>query len=213
MVAAPVGHHCPRCLAGDGGGRVARRRWARSAAISASALIATVNLVAYVLAEVRPGLADQLLFDEAAIAAGQYYRLLTITIVHDSWLHLAVNTASLVVLGTIVEPLVGRLRFAGIYLVSASGAATATLLAGPATAVGASGAIFGLGGALIAICSARRLDTQRVILMTLAGLVLAPVLFGEVDNVGHAARTAAAQRVPDDPERANELQGVRDAPS
>lgn len=88
----------------------------------------------------------------AAIAHGDYWRLITAGFLHAGLIHLAFNMFSLWVLGNILEPVVGRLRFGLIYFVSLlAGSFGALLLEPTAPTVGASGAIFGLMGAALVV--------------------------------------------------------------
>jgi membrane associated rhomboid family serine protease len=88
----------------------------------------------------------------AAIADGEYWRLVTAGFLHAGFLHLAFNMFALYILGTLLEPAVGRLRFGLIYAVSLlAGSFGALLLEPDAPTVGASGAIFGLMGAAVVV--------------------------------------------------------------
>src|SRR3954465_15665399 len=88
----------------------------------------------------------------AAIADGEYWRLITAGFLHAGVFHLGFNMFALWVLGNLLEPAVGRLRFGLIYFVSLlAGSFGALLLEPTAPTVGASGAIFGLMGAAIVI--------------------------------------------------------------
>jgi membrane associated rhomboid family serine protease len=84
---------------------------------------------------------------------GQYWRIVTSGFLHGSVIHLAVNMYSLWVLGRFIEVIAGARRMAAIYAVSlvAAGLALVWLSDPFEVAVGASGAIFGLFGALFAI--------------------------------------------------------------
>jgi len=89
------------------------------------------------------------------VVAGQWWRLLTAGFLHGGWLHLGVNMFSLVVLGRGLEALLDRAGswlFPFLYLGSLTGGSLgALLLEFDIPAVGASGAIFGLLGASVAI--------------------------------------------------------------
>lgn len=87
--------------------------------------------------------------DNAAITAGEYWRLLTVAFLHGGYLHLAVNSWSLFQLGSVLEPAIGRVRFLATYFVSAVTGGLASWAFSPALGVGASGAIFGLMGAAV----------------------------------------------------------------
>jgi membrane associated rhomboid family serine protease len=88
----------------------------------------------------------------AAIADHEYWRLITAGFLHAGLLHLGFNMFSLWILGGLLEPAVGRLRFGLIYFVSLLGGSFGALLLEPtAPTVGASGAIFGLMGATVVV--------------------------------------------------------------
>ena len=77
-------------------------------------------------------------------------------------MHLAFNMLGLYVLGGMLEPAIGRLRFGVIYLVSLlAGSFGALLLEPTAPTVGASGAIFGLMGATVIVMRNRGIDPME----------------------------------------------------
>ena len=81
---------------------------------------------------------------------GEWWRLVTSTFVHTGMLHLLVNVAVLIQLGAILERLLGRLTFAGVYLSAGIFAGLINLSSYPlGVNVGASAAIFGLYGLLV----------------------------------------------------------------
>lgn len=80
---------------------------------------------------------------------GQWWRLISATFLHGGWLHLVFNAYALYVLGPVLERLYGSRRFVVLYVGAGLLASLASLwLTG--RSVGASGAIFGLLGALMA---------------------------------------------------------------
>jgi membrane associated rhomboid family serine protease len=82
----------------------------------------------------------------------QYWRLLTAGFLHYSLLHIAFNMFFLYIIGRMLEPAVGRANFAAIYLASLLAGSFGALLFEPnALTVGASGACFGVFGALIVV--------------------------------------------------------------
>jgi membrane associated rhomboid family serine protease len=88
----------------------------------------------------------------AAIANHEYWRLITAGFLHAGLAHLAFNMFALYILGTLLEPAVGRFRFGLIYFVSLlAGSFGALLLEPNSPTVGASGAIFGLMGAAFVV--------------------------------------------------------------
>ena len=82
---------------------------------------------------------------------GQEWRLLTSMFLHGGLFHIFFNMWCLWDLGSLCESLYGHTTFAAVYLVSGIGASLASVWWHPAVpSVGASGAIFGIVGALIA---------------------------------------------------------------
>ncbi|MEA2458160.1 MAG: hypothetical protein QOC95_1132 [Thermoleophilaceae bacterium] len=100
--------------------------------------------------------------DAPDVANGEFYRLVTAGFLHAGLFHLLVNMYSLYILGTIVEPGVGRLRFVLIYSVSLLAGSFGALLVSPnSLTVGASGAIFGLMGAGVVVLRQRGIDPMQ----------------------------------------------------
>lgn len=84
------------------------------------------------------------------IKAGEYYRLLFAGFIHIGIIHLFVNMYSLLAIGTRLESLIGKWKFLTIYLVSLIvGNLMSMLFIGNSISAGASGALFGLFGALL----------------------------------------------------------------
>jgi membrane associated rhomboid family serine protease len=82
----------------------------------------------------------------------QYYRLLTSGFLHDGLLHIAFNMLFLFFMGPMLEPAIGRLNFCVVYFVSLLAGSFGALLFSPQLpTVGASGACFGILGALIVV--------------------------------------------------------------
>jgi len=81
---------------------------------------------------------------------GQYWRLLTAAFVHGSFFHVAINMWCLWSLGQLAERLFGRWQTLVIYLLTGVGGSLLSIAYDPGRwSVGASGAIFGIAGALI----------------------------------------------------------------
>jgi membrane associated rhomboid family serine protease len=90
--------------------------------------------------------------DGPAVANGEWWRLVTSTFVHFGLLHIAFNMYALYLIGSVLERYVGSLRFALIYLVSGlAGSFGALILTPSALTAGASGAIFGVMGAMLVL--------------------------------------------------------------
>jgi len=87
-----------------------------------------------------------------AVANGDWWRLLTAAFLHANLLHIGLNMLALVWLGAPVERYIGHLRYLALYVVSGLAGSAGALLANPTSVtVGASGAIFGILGALLII--------------------------------------------------------------
>jgi membrane associated rhomboid family serine protease len=107
-------------------------------------------------------------------AHGEWWRLVTPMFLHYGPLHLAMNMYSLFFAGTILETVIGRWRFVVLYLVSGvAGSAGAFLWSPNAIGVGASGAIFGVLGALYALERRGNIATGGQI----AGLIVINLVF------------------------------------
>ena len=123
----------------------------------------------------------------------EYWRLLTMVFVHGGLIHLVVNMSSLAVIGPLVERLYGSLAFAVIYLAAGVGGALASLAASPVrVSVGASGAICGVLGALLAFLIVHRRNVpasvRTPLLFNLAGIVVFMMILGYfVPNIDHEA--------------------------
>ncbi len=93
------------------------------------------------------------LWPDAVLVNHQWWRIITAAFLHGSLLHIFVNMISLWSLGRFIEYIAGSLRMSIIYFLSmiASGLGVVFLSAHDVPTLGASGAIFGLFGALFAI--------------------------------------------------------------
>ena len=154
---APVGQKCLECSAPTGRTRVITARdiaSPRSTPVSYGFLGISVAL--FLIGLVIPDAGARIDFlgvqSNAAVAAGEWYRLLTAAFLHDGPMHILFNMYALSAFGPQLERQVGSLAFALLYLAAAAagGAAFYLFPQGAGFAVGASGAIFGLFGAYVA---------------------------------------------------------------
>jgi membrane associated rhomboid family serine protease len=108
------------------------------------------------------------------VAHGEWWRLISAAFLHYGPFHLAINMYSLFFAGTLLEHVIGRWRFALLYLGSGiAGSAGAILISPDSVTVGASGAIFGILGALFVL-------ERRGSIMTggqVAGLIVLNLIF------------------------------------
>ena len=98
---------------------------------------------------------------------GEWWRLLTAAFLHGSILHIAFNMYVLFALGPTLERALGHTRFIVLYLVAALGGSVASYtFSDPRTvSVGASGAIFGLMGAMIVTGRRMKWDITQVLVL------------------------------------------------
>jgi membrane associated rhomboid family serine protease len=86
------------------------------------------------------------------VAHGDWWRLVTSMFLHASIIHIGFNMAALYFIGTPVEQYLGRVRYLGLYFVSGLAGSAGALVQSPITpTLGASGAIFGILGAMLII--------------------------------------------------------------
>jgi membrane associated rhomboid family serine protease len=154
MRPAPVGIQCPEC-AGGGPKLVRPQLYAGTQPVATITLI-VINVVVFLLE--RGGDSSTYVFRKGAltgigVADGEWWRVGTAAFLHANALHILFNMYALWLLGRALERYIGTMRFLAIYIVSGiTGSAGALLLTDAYTAtVGASGAIFGLMGALFVL--------------------------------------------------------------
>lgn len=194
MVSASVGFQCPECVrTGSGTGHspsANRPRTVAGGTVVSDTFLITKILVALNVAVfvVVLALGDRFVAETeliglafspqlggvVGVADGEWYRLLTATFLHQDLTHILFNLVTLWVLGRMVEPTLGRGRFLAVYLLSGLGGSTlAYLVAAPnQPSLGASGAIFGLMGALAVLARRQNFDMRPVIALLGLSLLL-----------------------------------------
>lgn len=126
-----------------------------------------------------------------AVKNGEIWRLLTATFFHADILHLFCNCYSLYIIGTQLETVLGKWKFIVVYLLSGiTGCLLSGVLNGGAvTSIGASGAIFGLMGAMLYFGYHFRLYLSSVMTSQLIPIIVANLVLGfmvnGIDNYGH----------------------------
>ena len=153
MVAAPVGFQCSSCVAGAASLRVAPTTVAGGQYI----VKPRVNEVA----------GDWGMWPVGIAVGGEWWRLLTGAFLHGSFLHIAFNMYVLFALGPTLERVLGHVRYLMLYLIAALGGGVASYALSDmrTVSVGASGAIFGLMGALIVAGRRLNYDIKQVIIL------------------------------------------------
>jgi membrane associated rhomboid family serine protease len=134
----------------------------RARASPITAAITAINISLFVYAEYYGGgtmnLGTLLRFGAVEpfhVWAGEYWRLATSMFLHVGVVHIAVNTYMSISWSTTLERELGKARFLLIYLLSGIGGSCVSVIAGfqfgPHVAAGASGAVFGVVGATLAV--------------------------------------------------------------
>jgi rhomboid protease GluP len=134
-------------------------------------------------------------------AGGEWWRLLTAAFLHGGVLHLALNMWALWDAGRLTERLYGSIPFLLVYLVAAVTGSLASALWHPqgAVSIGASGAVFGVLGALGAFLATQKHSVPRQVVLGLRASVLSfmgyALLIGlmvpGIDNAAHLGGLAA----------------------
>lgn len=210
---APVGQRCPDCMGGGGVTRVVNARRLYRGITPAVLTIIVVSALAYLLQRLNP----QITFDFAHIThlvrQGEWWRPLTAVFLHSrgSVLHILFNMYALYLFGPRLEQRVGTVAFVGVYLASGLAGGVAFQYLSEGGAVGASGAIFGLFGAvLVGTYPLRRTphgaDQFRRLLLLLALNLALPFLIPGIAWQAHVGGlvmgmivVALWQRIPSGP--------------
>ncbi len=216
MTPTPVGMRCPECARDRTKVKTARSIRSPGTPVVTRTLIA-LNVIVF-LAETAAGAplgggGGGFVFNHGALfgpaltgfnplsaASGfggthEYWRLLTYGFIHDGILHIAFNMWFLWILGPMLETAIGRLNFAVVYLVSLfAGAFVAILFQPDVPTIGASGALFGLLGALMVVAHDRGISIWQsglgltlviniVFSLTIPGISIAGHIGGFVGGV------------------------------
>jgi membrane associated rhomboid family serine protease len=184
MTQASVGFHCPECSQ-----RAGQRIYSGARAFQSERPVVTLTLIAINVVVFLAGAAkvgSDLLrssspyatdygmigsgvlvhpnrtFEFVGVAHGEWYRLVTAGFLHVGLWHIALNMLALWFLGSQLEPEVGRVKFAVVYMSSLLAGSLGVMIVSPHDiTVGASGAIFGLLGFALAYQRARGINVWQ----------------------------------------------------
>jgi membrane associated rhomboid family serine protease len=170
MTSTPVGMRCPECAKQRT--RVMRMRSSASSRVPRVTYALIIANVAAFLAEegqfsltsssVHGQVVEEGDLYRAAIQEGhQYWRLVSSGFLHVDILHIGFNMYLLYLLGLMLEPAIGSVRFAVLYFTALLAGSFGALLATAAPSLGASGAVFGLMGAAAVELRARHLSVME----------------------------------------------------
>lgn len=114
------------------------------------------------------------------IAAGEWYRVITVALVHGSLMHLGFNMYALLVLGNPLEKLFGQTRFFTIFFFSLIAGSLTSLYLNPTyqLSVGVSGALFGLFGAFALVAKEIGADVKSILVIIGINFAMAFLLPG-----------------------------------
>jgi len=124
------------------------------------------------------------------VSAGQWWRMISCMFLHVGVFHLFMNMLALYMIGIILEPKIGKWRLLGAFLASGIGGSIASLLWNPAVvSAGASGAIFGLFGLLLALLTTNLIqkNIRKAILPNLLFVIGVNLLIGFAPGIDYAA--------------------------
>ena len=173
-----VGFLCPE----DAGDRVkiSRAGFQKSPLQAAPITFALIgiNILVYIAEKIYPSLIPSLWYMKVGSNTewGNIVRVFTSGFTHspDQITHILFNMYSLFVLGTVIEPMIGKLRFLVLYFISMFAGAIGVLFMAPfgTRVVGASGAIFGLMAAYLIFLRALKLSAGQMYIIIGINLVL-----------------------------------------
>jgi membrane associated rhomboid family serine protease len=216
MTTTPVGMRCPECSKQRT--KVMHMRDMATIPRVTYALI-VMNVIAFLTEQgqlsvlgsnIHGVVIDEGVLYRAGISEGhQYWRLVTSAFLHEDLVHIGFNMYLLYMLGLMLEPAIGSVRFAAIYSTALLAGSFGALFATAAPSLGASGAVFGLMGAAVVELRSRGISVMQ---SGIGGLILINLIFSfTAANIsvgahigglaggflaGLALRAADARRIP-----------------
>jgi membrane associated rhomboid family serine protease len=196
MRSASIGYQCPTCASDSTPviKGINRNRFIPSQKNTQVTKFLSISLLVVYVFQFLLGdvlIANFALF-APSVANGQWWLLITAGFLHGSIIHLFFNVYILWVLGSQLENIVGKTKLIIIYLISLLGGSFASYLFSPfgSYSIGASGAIFGLMGAMLVVGRKRNLDISQITTLVVINVVIGFVLSG-IDWRAHLGGLAA----------------------
>lgn len=125
----------------------------------------------------------------ALVKSGEYYRLVTSAFIHIGLLHFIMNNYALYIIGSQIESFLGRFKYIVVYLLSAVMGNLLSIVFSDFISAGASGAIFGLFGALLFFGYHYRIYLGTVLKSQVIPLIVLNLIIGftisGIDNAAH----------------------------
>jgi membrane associated rhomboid family serine protease len=201
---AAVGVQCPECVReGRAGMRRQAPGWLRAFAPGRSTVVTYVlialNVLIYILQFVTGQQLTEAWYLFPYSIGSEPWRLITSAFLHAPQFipHLLFNMYALFIFGPVLESFIGRGRFIALYLIGALGGSLGvltsvevwaftdgTLQNAPAGALGASGAVFALMGAVFALRKAMGVDIRQLLIVLVINLAI-PFFVGGIAWEGH----------------------------
>ncbi len=123
-----------------------------------------------------------------AVQGGQVYRVITSIFTHEALFHFLSNSYALYIYGSILEPALGKGKFLFVYFISGILGNVLSFWLIPNPSLGASGAIFGLLGAVAAIYFINPTAVNRAMMRSVVSCVIITTLYsfgGGINNIAH----------------------------
>jgi len=196
MRSASIGYQCPSCASDSTPviKGINRNRFIPSQTNTQVTKFLSISLLVVYVFQFLLGdvlIANFALF-APSVTNGQWWLLITAGFLHGSIIHLLFNVYILWVLGSQLENIVGKANFIIIYFGSLLGGSLASYLFSPfgSYSIGASGAIFGLMGAMLVVGRKHNLDISQITTLVVINVVIGFVLSG-IDWRAHLGGLAA----------------------
>ncbi len=158
----------------------------------ATFFIIAVNLVVFLFVTLLKfkgsDLVSLLSMHRGAVSEGQFYRVITSLFTHEALFHFLSNNYALYIYGSILEPALGKGKFLFIYFASGILGNLLTYALIPNPSIGASGAIFGLLGAIVAIYFINPTAVNRAMMRGVVSCVVITTIYsftGGINNIAH----------------------------
>jgi membrane associated rhomboid family serine protease len=216
MTTTPVGMRCPECSRQRTAVKTLRNS-ARHPEVTLALIV--INAVAFLTEQgqfslfgsgIHGTVVNEGVLYRAGIAEGhQYWRLISSAFLHENFIHIGFNMYLLYLLGMMLEPAIGSVRFFAIYFTALLAGSFGVLFATATPSLGASGAVFGLMGAAVVELRARRISVMEsgigglivinlILSFSLANISVGAHIGGLIGGAlaGLVIRTADARRAP-----------------
>jgi membrane associated rhomboid family serine protease len=201
---APVGVQCPECVR-EGQAGMPRRApgWLQALAPGRSTVVTyaliALNVAIYILQFATGQVLTEAWYLNPYVAGSEPWRLITSAFLHAPWFipHLLFNMYALFIFGPLLESFLGRGRFIALYLIGALGGSLGVLTSVevwaltdltaatmPTGALGASGAVFALMGAVFAMRKVMGIDVRQLLIVLAINLAI-PFFIGGIAWEGH----------------------------